>query len=444
MLGIIIRREILEYITSSKWIISLSVTVLLVVTSTWINIGEFRQRNQDYLDAREEMKSDKYRVQVYRPPQVLSILVQGKDRKLGNRLEMTYHAIPQRPTGYMGFASQHDRYFSGYAAVDFAFIIRVVMSLMVIFLAYNAVSEEKTQGTLKLALANHVPRDQLMIGKYLGGMIVVLGSLAVATLSALLIMIFHPAVALTGNDWLRILAVLSVSVLYLSVFFALSLFVSIAANRPSSSLMILLQLWIFLIVIIPNLSVLAARQSRVLPNDQEIAAQKEAAFQPYQAEYERIDTETSVFYSKGESPPDDLGLKKLNLDILRTELSHRIDLEYSRRQTRQLSLARALSVLSPAALFDQAAQHFARTDIEEYEQFMNGVDRYWSRYIEMRRLVYTDIEAFRSAALPEFSGSETPLRDLFYGTLLQWLMLFLICTLFITLGFVMFLRKDVR
>ncbi len=41
-------------------------------------------------------------------------------------------------------ASQHIRFISGFAAVDFAFIVRVVLSLLVVFIAYNAVSEEKS------------------------------------------------------------------------------------------------------------------------------------------------------------------------------------------------------------------------------------------------------------------------------------------------------------
>ena len=178
MLGIIVKREMQEYLRSSKFLIGFLITVILITISTIININDYKQRNQDYLDAKREMSEKSFRVTIYRQPQILSTLIQGKDRKLGNRIEVNYMNIPARTSGYMGeHTSQHHRYLAGFSAVDFAFVVRVILSLMVIFLAYNVISEEKTNGTLKLMLANRLPRDQLLLGKFLGGLFVIFGSL---------------------------------------------------------------------------------------------------------------------------------------------------------------------------------------------------------------------------------------------------------------------------
>lgn len=83
MIKTIIKREILEYLKSSKFIIGLFLTVLLITMSTLINIGDYQQRHRDYLNAREEMGSERRRIRVYREPEKLSVLAQGKDRKLG-------------------------------------------------------------------------------------------------------------------------------------------------------------------------------------------------------------------------------------------------------------------------------------------------------------------------------------------------------------------------
>ncbi len=145
-------------------------------------------------------------------------------------------------------ASQHQRYVWGFASVDFAFVVRVVLSLMVIFLAYNSISEERTQGTLKLALANALPRGQLLFGKFLGGLFVILGSLTIAVLIAVLVMVLHPAISLDRELFVRILGMWGVSALYLGTFFTLSLMVSTIINRPSVALLVLLQIWIVVIV----------------------------------------------------------------------------------------------------------------------------------------------------------------------------------------------------
>jgi len=48
MLKAIVQREILEYLKSSKFLIGLCLTVVLVGISTFINIGDYQQRQQDY------------------------------------------------------------------------------------------------------------------------------------------------------------------------------------------------------------------------------------------------------------------------------------------------------------------------------------------------------------------------------------------------------------
>ena len=82
MLTTIIVREIQEYIKSKKFLIGLFITLILITITTVINIEDYTKRQQDYLDAKREMG----KWNVFRPPQVLSILALGKDQKLGNRI----------------------------------------------------------------------------------------------------------------------------------------------------------------------------------------------------------------------------------------------------------------------------------------------------------------------------------------------------------------------
>jgi ABC-type transport system involved in multi-copper enzyme maturation permease subunit len=84
MLRTIIRREIQEYLKSAKFLIGFLITVALIIISTLINLSDFKQRQADYQAARDKMKGPFYEMTVYRAPEALSVLVQGKDRKLGN------------------------------------------------------------------------------------------------------------------------------------------------------------------------------------------------------------------------------------------------------------------------------------------------------------------------------------------------------------------------
>jgi ABC-type transport system involved in multi-copper enzyme maturation permease subunit len=315
---------------------------------------------------------------------------------------------------------------------------------MVIFIAYNAVAEEKSSGTLKLTLSNRVPRDQLLLGKFLGGWFVILGSLAVAVLASLIIVLSHSFIAFASGEWTRLLAFIGLSALYLTVFYAVSLFVSVLVNRPSVSLMILLQAWVFLIVIYPNLGVIAAENLTKLPSQEQIAQEKAAAFQPYVAEQRRVQEAFMKAVRSGTDVSKDLGVRNVELWALRADLSHQVDEEFGRKLTAQTSLARAISSLSPAVLFDEAAERFGRTGMAEYERFMREVYRYWQQHAERSKLIYADREAYKKAPAIAFRIPTESTAEAFAATWLEWLLLAFFGLALFTLAYTAFLKKDVR
>lgn len=444
MLPTIMKREILEYLKSSKFLIGLVLTVILITISTIINIGDYEQRRQDYLDAKENAERA-FRYEVFRKPEVLSTLVQGKDRKLGNRLQFSYMDLPIRTSGYMGFSSYHDRFFSSFDAVDYAFVVRVVLSLLVIFLAYNSISEEKTNGTLKLTVSNQIPRDQLLLGKLLGGLFVILSSLIIATLLALIIMLVNPLITVTGAILLRIGLMFVVSALYLLCFYMITLFVSVVVNKPALSLMILLQVWVFLIVIYPNLSVILSKQIVKLPSPERLVESKRSVFQEYEAEYNKTRDDFREMVVSGKHD-DAITLKNVEMNAIRTERWHQVDVDFSNQLTRQARVARQISTLSPAVLYDRIMTKLAGTDIDAFERFIRGIEVEWREYIELFKLRYTDIKAYRqkSADKQEFTISSEPIVQSFVTTLPNWILMFMISVVFLLLSYVSFLRKDVR
>jgi ABC-type transport system involved in multi-copper enzyme maturation permease subunit len=443
MLKAIVQREILEYLKSSKFLIGLGLTVVLVAMSTFINIGDYQQRQQDYLDAKQNLESRGIDVKIFRKPQVLSTLVQGRDRELGSRMEISYLNFPIQTSGYMGeFASQHHRYLSGFASVDFAFVVRVVLSLMVIFLAYNSISEERARGTLRLVLSHPLPRGQLLLGKFLGGLFVVLGLLTIATIIAVLILVLHPAISPDSDLFLRILGMWGISALYLGAFFTLSLMASTIINRPSVALLVLLQVWIVVIVIYPNISVILSRQLFILPGSEELADRKRAIFEPYEKEHNE---NWKAFHKMVESGEHDMELSKrsFELNAQRTELFHRIDSEYSHQLTNQMQLAENIGLLSPSVLFNSVMQRLAGTDIREFDRFMEGVERHWHKYIEQWPLRYTDFEAYKKSKLPEFTYIIQTAAQCIAQTLHQWTILFLLSVVFFVTAHTVFMKKDI-
>jgi ABC-type transport system involved in multi-copper enzyme maturation permease subunit len=445
MIWIIARRELLEYLLSMKFIIGFSITIALVILSTFINVNDFQQRLNDYNAAQQDMKSDFFYIRVYRPPEVLSTIIQGKDRALGNRLEMTYLRLPPKTTGYMGEGrSQHHRYVAGFASIDYAFIVRIILSLLVIFLSYNAVAGEKTMGTLRLVCTNSMPRHVVLLGKFIGGLIVILLALTVATVCMLLVLIFNPSISLGAGEWTRILSMFVGSALYLSCFFTLGLFISVVINRPSMALTVLLQIWIFFTIIYPNIAIITSESIFTLPTTEEINQQKKAAFQPYEAEYKIVQAEFVKVVHSGERTSNELWLKQVELNVKKAELEYAVDMEFSNKLTYQLEMANILSVLSPAALYDNAVTRYAGTSIDNFGRFMEGVSRYWQQHVELAKLRIQHPEERAKYKLPPFTFSSEPASESIIGTALQICVMFLLSVIFFMLAYTKFLNKDVR
>lgn len=441
MIGVIYKREILDHLKSAKFLIGFGLTIAITVAATVINTQDFGRRRRDYMAAQRDLPSNKFEIQIFRPPEVLSILVQGKDRSLGSKASINYLNIPDRLTGYMSSRqSARPKSLSGFGSVDFAFLVRVILSLLVIFLAYDAVAEEKQSGTLKLALANALPRSHLLIGKAAAGLTVVLSSLLAASAIAVLIMMVHPMVDPSGADAIRILSLVAASALYLTVFTMLSLLVSTAVKRPAIALMLLLQLWIFLVVVYPNLGVSIAENFTKLPTERELAEKKQAAFAPYAAEMKKVQTA----YFGGDRAPA-TGLRYFELQSLQARLAYDVDKEFSLRLNAQLEVARWISVLSPAALFTRAAERYARTDIEEYDRFLASVERYWkTKYTDLQTLRYKDLDAYRKASVPAFDHPAEGTAAAWAATAPQIVVLALLALIFFAAASTAFIRKDVR
>ncbi len=300
-------------------------------------------------------------------------------------------------------------------------------------------SEEKANGTLKLALSNAVPRDKLLLGKLLSGLAAVVGPLAVVVLLSSAILVLHPGVSLSADDLVRIFLMFVVSVLYLSIFYALGLFVSVKTDRPAVSLMILLQAWIFLVVIYPNLSVILSERIAPLPSEEVLARQKDAVSERHIADIKKANEGIHQV-----SPTREDRLRFNDAWSAEAADFDQVEGEFSRRQTAQMRLADGLSALSPAALYDQIMGRLARTDIREYDRFMEDAHRLWLKHIERARLRYRDEDAYKRTSLPEFSQPSESAGESAASVWPQVIILVLCGLVFFALAYTGFLRKDLR
>ena len=434
MLRTLILRELFDYLKTTKFLIGMMLTVVLVVIVTLVNITEYTARKQAWLDSTREPSTEV----VFREPQPLSIFVQGVDLTVGDK--NSKRALINR---------QSDTVFDpayNFGNVDLLFIIKIIISLLVVFFAYDNVSGEKENGTLGVSFANSLPKWQFMLGKMLGGFGVVTIFLAFSMLAASLIIAFHPGVQYTADEWVRLSLIFGVSLLYLAVFYSLSTLVSIITSSSASTLLVLVQLWILITIVVPGGSALITQL--VSPVNVPSLEETETQVQQISAEYEK---KIQAIMKLDTLEPNEKNFQRDNLRWREKSeaITNRVYIPMSNALTREAQKVQNTMLISPAGLYERIALRFARTDFEEYDYFLQGVTGHWSTVF-----VNTLYRNFNEhIELPEdFQVKEVPEFTYHYEKVLESLarmgggivLLFLWSMVFFVSAHAAFLRKDVR
>ena len=133
-----------------------------------------------------------------------------------------------------------------FLSVDVVFIFKIVLSALAILFVYNTISGEREDGTLKLVLSNSIPRDTVVLGKYLGGMLSLFLIVLVSLIVALLIAVSSPVTGFDGNDIAHILLIFGVSLLYVSTWYLLGLLLSVWTKAAATTLILSMFIWVVL------------------------------------------------------------------------------------------------------------------------------------------------------------------------------------------------------
>ena len=252
--------------------------------------------------------------------------------------------------------------------VDWAFIIGSILSLIALWFTFDAFSGEREHGTLRLMLANSIPRHTVLIGKFLGALLSISIPFALAVLVNLLLISTATTVHLTTEAWGRLGIIFSLALLYTSLFVALGLLVSARVQQSAVSLMILLLTWVTLVVFMPSTLASIASSFSPATSFDEFWKQRNPIKEDLWDKYDEwvwsdaLDDKTlrgkSEFFTKNAE---------------REERKHEEQLKY---RTSQVYRARAITVISPATLLQHLIESFAGTGFERHLQFAENTQRY--------------------------------------------------------------------
>jgi len=468
MLRDIIRKEILDNITSPKFVFTFLLCTILILLSVYTGVTNYRAEKKEYtaslalnkknLESQPNIQSLMgIGVKVSKPPQVLGTVVTGVEEAVGRVASVNVASDPNLVDSKYG----SNPVFAIFGSLDLMFIVKIVLSLFAILFTYDAIVGEKEKGTLKLALSNDLPRDRLILGKAIGGYISLLLPLLIPLLLSLLFLLIVPDVSLGGQDWARLFLIFLMFFLYLSVFFSLGLFVSARTQRSSTSFLVLLFAWVLIVMVIPKAAVIVAGQVKPIPSVHEITAKKDAYLQQIQSEGQKTALEWVGKNRAGaEKDPKAFQDKYLKyIQDLNLELTTKIDennaaleRDYQQRKRAQQSLAVNLSRISPASALTFGSMNLARTGVDEYDRFLASVRTYkpiyskWanSKLAEGINMQTGEMGKIKIDDMPQHVYQPEWLNRSLVRTIPDFVLLIVMIIGFFVGAYVSFLRYDVR
>lgn len=385
MLQAVIAKEVRDILSSAKFLSAFSVCAFLIVVAFYAGASNYLSSVERYEAARAENLrrfegvTQWFNVQQNRimmPPEPLAALVSGVSNDVGRLVDVE----PRGELAAYGSRFNEEPVFAVFRFLDLEFIFLVVLSLFAILLCYDGVSGEKEGGTLRLALANQIPRSTFILGKLIGAG----GTLTVALLGAMAIgvtLLPIMGVPMSGDDWVRLLLIIVCGILYFGVFLTLSLLVSSLTHRSASSFLILLVIWIVVVSILPRASVLLAGRAVDVPSVDQTSYEKAAFasslwadFRDELAGYQGTKTDDiEAMMHAFNAYMDSLSQAR---DQKMSDYAGRINENRYNRQVVQQQVAFGLARLSPAASLSLATASLAGTSLAMKDRFRDDANQY--------------------------------------------------------------------
>jgi len=467
MFGVLLKKELLTNLLDLKFVVISIVCIALILLGVFAGGRSYETRMAEYTTgrslARKTLANQPNWGMVYQlgmklmvPPSSLSALVTGIEESAGRSgsvsiafdVKLQDSKFSENPI--MGV----------FGTLDLTFIVTVVLSLFALLLTYDTISGEKEQGTLRLILANAVPRDKIISAKIVGGLISMFVPILIGLLLGLVALLTFPTIRFGGEEWLRLLLIVVNFGLYLLVFFSLGLFVSSRTTRATVSFLMLLSIWVLLVIVVPRAAVVVAGQLYPIPSPHEIQAQKDTILQEVQEKARKEQMEYMKKHPPGQSNQEEWGKKYFEDmgDLQNRSLQEinegnaKVDASYEAKRRKQRQLAIILSRISPASLATYASMNLADTGLDKVDKFLSNARIYkleWTDYVNKKMFgaLGEDAQAAMQMkpdleGMPEFKFRSLSLRESF--VLAQWdfAIMFVFAVVFFLAAIFSFLRYD--
>ncbi len=479
MLMTLIRKEIMHHILSARFVALLLMCILLIPLNLHINYHHYVKRQVDY---QETLKNENSKEETDQPwkrrkttdpnlevsklllkPTPLSVFATGLESALPSYLGMTRNGIRR---GEAALATAPIAFLLGH--LDFVFVVSTVFSLLALLFTFDAVAGERETGTLRITLANAVPRDVFLWSKLIGSYLVFIVPFLISLIIGLLVLVWQGFPLAEPDIFPRVLGLALISLLYIGVFFLIGAVISIYFDSSKTALIVAFVVWVFAVLILPRVGFLAAQIVAPTSTAESVYREKAAQRAELQAALEMKRGEilgrllqeanaiqpgknTTYVFQMGPKYMDKTNEEMAPLEeearVKYRDLATELDRRYQQARKHQDELGINFSRITPTSSFIFLATDVTQTGQEKRNAYFQTGTRYYEMldaemFSKMSESAIIEIEEIRSPMPPP------PLTELTLGETLQHaaLDLLLLCFFAIVLAtgaFLKFFRLDI-
>jgi ABC-type transport system involved in multi-copper enzyme maturation permease subunit len=344
-------------------------------------------------------------------------------------------------------------------ALDWEFLVRILLSFIAIILSYDLIVAERERGTLALTLAYPISRRRVLCAKFLA-VLTLLGWLLLAGgLLSTLIYLARGGGSLAASDYARMGLFGLGALLYLGIFVAVSLLVSSRARSSVSSLTILLIFWITATIVIPQGGTAAVQGSVATVSD--IQVEQKVLHQLDDQVNEMVGQMDAFVRSDiNEARKDGFASEQKfaqRINQMIATIKATLDEQQASHQA-QARVVQNVLRLTPSGLFQLGSERLLGVGETREQHFLKAVDRWsdaYASFVHEREMLdpdsphifyvqnYMSQRAVDISDIPRFSFDELSLTACLKHAALDWILLALELAVALTLSFAAFARAPV-
>ncbi|KLJ00759.1 DUF3526 domain-containing protein [Luteimonas sp. FCS-9] len=327
---------------------------------------------------------------VYRLPSALAAFDAGVDPFTGSSMFLEGH---RQNTANFGDVMQSS-VLVRFGQLTPAFVLQVLAPLVLVFLGYGVLAQERGRGTLRQLMLQGASTCAIVAGK-LAALCLVAGTFALPAFVGLAILAARPEASSAVA-----LALMLAYAVYLVTWCVLVAAVSALVPRRRDALLALVALWAVVALLVPRIAPDIAHAAFPLPDrfqtDVAIAADlrrignSHDADDPYFSAFKRDVLERYGVERIEDLPVNYKGLVAVEGERLTSELFDRYAARSAGLQQRQNALVATFATLSPAIALRQLSMAAAQTDLAAHLHFLQQAEAHRYRMVQQLNQLQAD------------------------------------------------------